>query len=273
MERNYTDAVHSAFASAAMSTLAAKVTGQRVPAPPRTPREPLPTYDDFKANLTNEWRRRHAPQFQVEEVDRMLDEIYAEYGLKRSDRPKAESQFPVYVPKSSAEYFDTMLAKPERFNFFHRYQASHDSNQNNATPSLKDAGGHKECNRIRNTPSILDDEDVEDNEEDEGGYKPTGHPLTTGSRVLAGMYRLSPEYRRVLPAKDSETMLIDYSGFRTHEGGFKHNPHTRSLYSRPHLVHPRDSRYLGSDFVILKLRGQDDFYRKCDKLLDNAKKL
>lgn len=78
-------------------------------------------------------------------------------------------------------------------------------------------------------------------------------------------YRLSLDTNRLVAPERTKQMLIDYKEFKS-------SPLSPYLYLRHAYVHGEDSRIVGSNFVQLSLRPNDNFLNKVDKTLAEAKK-
>lgn len=76
----------------------------------------------------------------------------------------------------------------------------------------------------------------------------------------------SDESRRYSARTTPKHYVIDYSNFRS-------APLSPYLYPAHEYVKRHDSRIVGSDFVMLTLRPNDDFLKKVDKTLADARKI
>jgi len=94
----------------------------------------------------------------------------------------------------------------------------------------------------------------------------TPRPSTTEEK----MFRLSPDSRQTLmphqPRGEASKMLIDFADFDV-----RRQPRSEYMYPGYNYVRSNDSRIMGSNFMMLSLRGPDNWFNKVNKLLEEAR--
>jgi len=146
---------------------------------------------------------------------------------------KPYAKYDVYEPKSNAEWFSLANNKPPL---------------SEMTPSIH----YKTAKQAMPQRSW--------------NYKPPYENQTsrmTSTDLLSQRY---PDSRRYQAQATPKHYVIDYSHFRS-------APLSPYLYPAHEYVKRHDSRIVGSDFVMLTLRPNDDFLQKIDKTLAEARKV